>query len=229
MTAARRFNWEAALVPCWGWLRGVPIARALSIPFPFLVVAVLDGNRPLFWPDILGGYAIVNLGYGLLYGLIGDWLLRRRARLAGNAKRDLTTRQVFVNVVGSALLIFFGLLVVKLSFSQVFVKTYAVTLKGDLRILADAQDAHHSSFGRYATSLDSLEYTPNNEVTVTLVHAGGAAWAGKAETDHQGFTIRCRISVGRWPGAPADALDREPTCDPLPGLNENRFRAPALR
>ncbi len=220
MTAAKPFSWEAALVPCWGWIRGVPLARGLSVPFPFLVGAIVDTERAVSWADLALAYAVVSAGYGVVYGYAGPWMLAR-ARSARNATRDAappTLGRGLVNVLGTGLLLAINVSIVSLSTSPTARHAaQASAMKASLRMLVEAQDAYHATHGRYAISLDSLQFEAASSASrVTLVHADSASWA--AEVANSENQQRCRISVGGRASVPADSLHRQPVCDPLPGF-----------
>jgi hypothetical protein len=213
--AARRWNWEAALVPCWGWLRSVPIARFLSLLFPFAVLALLDRERTLSWSDVIMAGAAVSAGYGVIYGLAGDWL-HRRARRTRNANDALTLSDLLVYLVGCGLLLLVGLMVVIGALSPASLKAYTGAMESELMRVHAFQQAYFARDGRYPSSLDSLSVNPYTSVRVTLLRADSASWAAEAAYDGQKF--RCRLAVDRRPGMLPDSLNGVPVCDPLPGL-----------
>lgn len=212
--AAKRFNWEAALMPLWGWRREVPFAVALSVLFPFLVIAVLISKHVISWLDLALGYALVGLGYGLLYGWTADWMLAR-AGPRDSARSPGLLRKLIRSLGGviAALLLLAAnfVLVVSVVASHPMQRAYVAQMKADLRNLVEAQDVHFEKSGRFATALDSLEYGTSQDVTVSFVHADDQSWAARAL--HREIDMECTIFVGNWPGAPAESLQREPTCE----------------
>lgn len=221
MTAARRFNWEAALVPCWGFLRKVPMARGLSFAYPFLVIAVLGTERTLFWSDLLLGFGGVSVGYGVLYGLAGDWMLARARARQSPPPPPLTGRRIVTHVLFTTLVLLVNLLVTIAAIVPVHDHRAAIrgNVKADLRNLVTAQEAYFADHSRFSASLDSLEYQSSSNVTVSIVHADSVSWA--AEASYRDDLMRCRISYGRWASAPHDSLDTVPICDETQVLHDN--------
>lgn len=214
MTAVRRFNWEAALMPLWGWKREVPVAVALSVLFPFLVIAVLISEHVLSWRDLARGYALVGLGYGLLYGWTADWMLARAGPTNSATSRGRLRKLIrLLGGVIAALLLCAAnfVLVISVVASNPMKKAYIAMMKADLRNLVEVQDVYFENSGRFATALDSLEYSTNTDVTVSIVHADDQSWAARAL--HREIEMECTISVGKWSGAPAESLQREPICE----------------
>lgn len=216
MTTSRRFNWEAALVPCWGWLRRVPIARGLSLLFPFGVIAVLGTERTLFWTDIAAGLAVPSVAYGILYGIAGDWMMRhaRSKQAPGTAERELTVGGLLWHVFFSALMLaaLFVVVIAAIAPNHRHDQAFRGAMKSDLRNLVTAQEAYFADHSRFAATLDSLLYESSLNVTVSLIHTDSLSWA--AEASYRDVAQRCRISIGRWDGAPADSLEGSPICDP---------------
>lgn len=218
MGTARRWNWEAALVPCWGWLRRARIAQWLSLPFPFLVIAVLGTERTLFTKDLVIGFAVPSVLYGVLYGLAGDWMLRksRNGTDGEAAASNLSVGRVIWHVFFTALMLTLAFIIVIVAIASPHKHETAVraALKADLRNLVTAQEAHLADFGRYTSALDSLEFRPSSNISVSLLHADSMSFA--AEASYRDVAQRCRISVGKWVGAPADSLDGALVCDEDP-------------
>ncbi len=216
--SARRFNWEAALVPCWGWLRRVPIAQWLSLPFPFVVIAVLGTERTLYTKDLVIGFAVPSVLYGALYGLAGDWMLRksREKKLSTAPEPRLTVGRVIWHVIFTAMMLAVAFVIVIAAIASNHGHESAVrgAMKADLRNLVTAQEAHLADFGRYASTLDSLEFQPSSNISVSLVHGDSSSFA--AEASYRNVAQRCRISIGKWAGAPVDSLDGVLVCDEDP-------------
>ncbi len=85
-------------------------------------------------------------------------------------------------------------------------------MKQDLRNLVTAQESYFADNNRFATSLSLLEFSSTTSVAISLAHADSLSWSAEASwTNLEG---RCRISVGKWAGAPADSLEGQPVCDP---------------
>lgn len=219
MARARRFNWEAALVPCWGFLRRVPIARGLSLAYPFLVIAVLGTERTLFWSDLAMAFGAVGAAYALLLGMTGDWMLRRARAVVPpeSTPAALSAGRIAWHAVFSSLVLTMVVVLVIASIAGDHKMDHAVSsaLKSDLLNLSLAQESYHRDHGRFAPSLDSLEFMSSSNVTISIVHADASAWA--AEASHPREAQRCRISVGRWAAAPPDSLDGWPLCDEAAG------------
>lgn len=192
MTRGRSFNWEAALVPFWGWLRSVPLAQGLSLPFPFLVIFLLGTERTLSWWDLGFAFAAVSAGYGLFYGFAGDWMLRR-SHPVGKAQRPITVGRRITYVIGSGLLLMVGFIIVVGSLLVPHLKAYTSAMTAELRNVMELQDRHFASYGRYATTLDSLALEPSQNITVRFTRADSLSWAAEAESS--GGKFRCRIFV----------------------------------
>lgn len=196
-------------------MRRVPIAQALSIPFPFLVIAMLDTERTLFTKDLVIGFAVPSVLYVVLYGLAGDWMLRKAQakRASGEAEPGLSAGRIVWHLVFSTLMLCAACIIVLLAIVSVDDKQpgFRSAMKADLRNLVTAQEAHRVDHGQYATTLDSLAFAPTSNVSVSLLHADSTSFA--AEASYREVTERCRISVGKWAGAPADSLDGVLVCD----------------
>lgn len=209
------WNWEAALLPCWGWYRRVPIARVLSLFYPGLVVLWLGSERSLFVPSLVLAYLVVGVGYGILYGLTGNWMLQ----MAPSTSRDLaardghTTRRVLAHSLFALVVAAVPVVPVIAAITPTPDRRARATaaMQSSLQNLVTVQDLHFATHTRFAASLDSLRYQPSPHVTVRLVHADSTSWA--AEASYGSTAQRCRISVGHWTQSPADAFSRVPRCD----------------
>lgn len=215
MTNRRRWNWEAALVPCWGEYRQVPFARGLCLLFPFLVAAALRMRRDVYESDIVIAYLAILAGYTVVYGLAGDWMLQRAARKDSSATPPTpSTLRGALHALRSLVLVAAGVAIVVVAEAlrpHVNQKSNIVSMRADLRNLVSAQDAFFSENGRYASTTDSLLYEPSPSVRVSLLRADSISFA--AEASYQGFEPRCRISVNRSEGMPADSLAGVPVCE----------------
>jgi Tfp pilus assembly protein PilE len=215
MTSRRRWNWEAALVPCWGEYRQVPFARGLCLLFPFLVAAALRMRRDVYQSDIVIAYLAILAGYTVVYGLAGDWMLQRATR------QDATATPPSPSILRGALHALRSLALVVAGFAIIVVaeafrphvnqKSNIAAMKADLRNLVTAQEAFFTENGRYASTMDSLLYEPSPSVSVSLLRADSISFA--AEASFQRFDTRCRISVNRGEGMPVDSLAGVPVCE----------------
>lgn len=215
MTSTRRWNWEAALVPCWGEYRHVPFARGLCLLFPFLVAAALRTRRDVYEIDILISYLVILAVYTVIYGLAGDWMLQRATR------QDATATPPSPSILRGALHALRSLVLVVAGFAIIVVaealrphvhqKSNIVSMKADLRNLVTAQEAFFTENGRYASTMDSLLYEPSPSVSVSVLRADSISFA--AEASYPDFDTRCRISVNSSEGTPVDSLDGVPVCE----------------
>ncbi len=217
MKSPRRWNWEAALIPCWGWYRNVLIARVLSVLFPFLVAAWLRMGDVADVYDLGIASLVVWAGYGLVYGLAGDRMLQFSAPKDAGAtpSSPLLLRRVLhapLSIVLGAL----GLMIVVGAESNrphMYPKAYKATMKADLRNFVTAQEAFFSDYGHYASTMDSLMFEPSPNVSVSLLRADSTSFV--AEASYRDFAPRCRIFTGTdgVPGTPVDSLDGLAVCD----------------
>jgi hypothetical protein len=215
MTSTRRWNWEAALVPCWGEYRQVPFARGLCLLFPFLVAAALRTRRDVYEIDILIAYLVILAVYTVIYGLAGDWMLQRATRPDATATPPSPSiRRGALHALRSLVLVAAGFAVIVVAEAlrpQVNQKSNIVAMRADLRNLVTAQDAFFTENGRYASTLDSLIYEPSPSVSVSLLRADSISFA--AEASFLAFDTRCRISVNRGEGMPVDSVAGVPVCE----------------
>lgn len=77
-------------------------------------------------------------------------------------------------------------------------KSYAATLKSDLRNLATAEEAYFYETGTYASSVSALNVSLTSGVTITFgtVNAGG--WAASV-THPLAYPIQCAMFMGGVP------------------------------
>jgi prepilin-type N-terminal cleavage/methylation domain-containing protein len=86
-------------------------------------------------------------------------------------------------------------------------KSYAASMKSDLRNLAVAQESYHYDNGTYAARLAALGTTSTNGVVLTIVSASPAGWAATA-THPQANPLTCAFYVGPTAVAPATVEGR---------------------
>lgn len=202
-------------MPCWGWYRRVPIARGLSLLYPVFVVLWLGSEHMLFVPSLVLAYLVVGLGYGLLYGLAGDWMMQKspsnprdlEAR-GGHVTRRLLLHSLFALIVVAAPVV---PVIAAIAPKPDRRALATAAMKSDLNTLVAAQEAHFAARKRFAASLDSLPFASSSHVTMSLVHVDSVSWA--AEASYGSTAQRCRISVGHWKRSPADAFSGVPRCD----------------
>jgi prepilin-type N-terminal cleavage/methylation domain-containing protein len=74
-------------------------------------------------------------------------------------------------------------------------KTYAASMRSDLRNLAVAQESYMYDNSTYASSIGAMNVIPSNGVTITIGAATPQGWNAQAE-HAMASPIRCYIYVG---------------------------------
>ncbi len=81
-------------------------------------------------------------------------------------------------------------------------KSYAASMRSDLRNLAVAQESYMYDNSTYSSSLAGMNVVPSNGVNISIGVANGQGW--NAQADHpMASPIRCYIFVGNAPNPPA--------------------------
>jgi prepilin-type N-terminal cleavage/methylation domain-containing protein len=84
-------------------------------------------------------------------------------------------------------------------------KSYAATLKADLRNMVTAQEAYMYDHSAYTSNLGSLNLALSSGVVVTWGTATAAGWSAKV-THPLSFPLECAVFIGNVPPlAPAQA------------------------
>ncbi len=86
-------------------------------------------------------------------------------------------------------------------------KSYAASMKSDLRNLAVAQESYHYDNGVYANNLAQLAVQTTNGVVMTIVTGDAAGWSART-THPQADPLTCAFYVGPAPLAPANEEGR---------------------
>ena len=81
-------------------------------------------------------------------------------------------------------------------------KSYAASMKSDLRNLAVAQESYHYDTGTYANNMAQLTTQATNGVVLTIMHGDAAGWGAQA-THPQADPLTCAFYVGPAAVAPA--------------------------
>lgn len=82
-------------------------------------------------------------------------------------------------------------------------KSFAASMKSDLRNLAVAEEDYFYAAGRYTDDMTKLSFNTSPGVTVTIVEASGAGWSAKSQHP-QAYPLTCAIFWGPvTPVAPA--------------------------
>ena len=98
-------------------------------------------------------------------------------------------------------------------FSNTKEKAYQVTMRGDLRNLAVAQEAYFFDNSTYyvgAIPSPLLTHDPSSGVTLTLQNVTGMGWAATAT--HVGTGKTCTLFHGAAPPLPPAVVDGETAC-----------------
>jgi prepilin-type N-terminal cleavage/methylation domain-containing protein len=74
-------------------------------------------------------------------------------------------------------------------------KSYAASLKSDLRNLATAEEAYFYENGNYTTSLSALNVSLSSGVTVTFGAATAGGWSARM-THPLAYPIQCAMFMG---------------------------------
>lgn len=215
------WNTEAALTPCWGFKRRIPVLRLLVLFFPVLGASVAT-SAGVWW-----GLAVPTVGYGLAHGLLGDWLYFRavvRALTAADhasdpAARERALERVRVkdgplHIAGSALLLAVGCWMIAAigATHDAWSRARVHSVRSDLRNLVEAQDGFRQRYGRYAGDPAETVFAPSAGVRVRVLVADSAGFAAEGTRDD--VAIRCEIFLGRVPGLRVATVEREPACVP---------------
>jgi len=105
-------------------------------------------------------------------------------------------------------------------------RAMAAAVRADLRHLVVAQEAYFADHVRYATSVDSLQYSPSSGVTVTVT---GAPRGWSASAKHAGAEFTCFIYVGNVPKPRPEATEGAPLCEGVPGGEVEGMAADSLQ
>lgn len=83
-------------------------------------------------------------------------------------------------------------------------KSFAASLKSDLRNVATAQEAYAYELTVYASNISQLNHTPSRGVTITITAGGDPRGWSATATHQQAFPLTCAIFIGSVaPQAPA--------------------------
>ena len=88
-------------------------------------------------------------------------------------------------------------------FNNVRGKSFAASIKSDLRNLAVAQEDYFYSSGGYTKDATKLQYNASPRVVIEIIEANAEGWSAKA-THPQAFPLTCALFWGAvTPVAPA--------------------------
>jgi prepilin-type N-terminal cleavage/methylation domain-containing protein len=90
-------------------------------------------------------------------------------------------------------------------------KSYAASLKSDLRNLATAQEAYFYENNVYSSSLPALNVSLTNGVTVTFGTATAAGWSALV-THPMAYPIQCAMFMGSVPAMPPATVEGQLVC-----------------
>ena len=222
------WNWAAALVPGWCLHRRIrAVNLAFFVAFLWLIQVVADFLVPLTERDVLiavvAAYAMVSV----LEGLLGDWLLYRRAlrqakrASASSADREQVLGQLSRRAPSALRLSVLLLVAAAAGFTVVYVepmlheeghraaieKSYAAAMKSDLRNMITVQEAYLADSGTYAAALP--EFSTSLYITITIQTATLTDWSATAT--HVRTSTTCGVFIGSPTNAPNPAVTREGT------------------
>lgn len=90
-------------------------------------------------------------------------------------------------------------------------KSYAATLKSDLRNLATAQEAYFYETNSYTTNLTDLNVTLTQGITVTWGTVSGLGWGAKL-THPLAYPIECAMFIGGVPPIAPATVEGQLVC-----------------
>jgi prepilin-type N-terminal cleavage/methylation domain-containing protein len=90
-------------------------------------------------------------------------------------------------------------------------KSYAASLKSDLRNLATAQEAYFYEYNTYTSNLPSLNLNLTSGVTITFGAATAAGWSARV-THPMAFPIQCAMFLGSVPPMAPATVEGQLVC-----------------
>jgi prepilin-type N-terminal cleavage/methylation domain-containing protein len=91
-------------------------------------------------------------------------------------------------------------------FSETKGKSFAATLKSDLRNLGSSQEDHFYFNESYTTDVGALNFTPSKGVVLTVVAADGGGWSATA-THPQAAPLTCAVFYGTAAAVPPATVE----------------------